>query len=169
MSWWWYGPRLCIFHLLSVLHSLILICMITSSRSKIVFSCYCEMYCFGCGMDVCLYVYWFIHGFHNSFTTTVVNGLWWIFMRINSIYVYNHYSVHLVKTHEMKYIYFILTQWTVLFVLMTFYPNVNYDAWKIPTLSNIYNDTIMLYVIFAFRCWNFNLCITVCYKIFWLI
>ena len=103
--WWWYRPRRCIFHWLSVLHSLILICMITSSRSKIVFSCCCEMYCFGCGMDVCLYVYWFIHGFHNSFTTTVVNGLWWIFMRINSIYVYNHYSVHLVKTHEMKYIF----------------------------------------------------------------
>ena len=29
------------------------------------------------------------------------------------------------------------------FVLMTFYPNVNYDAWKIWALANIYNDTII--------------------------
>ena len=56
----------------------------------------------------------------------------WIFMRINSIYVRDHYNN---------------SPWVEVFVLMTFEPNVNYDAWKFFILSKytyaFLNDTIM--------------------------
>ena len=110
--------------LIICLHSMILICMIISVAQKTVAN---NIWAWNVYMGIDIY------RFTNSLP------VWWIFMRINSIYVRDHYAVLSVRWSTI----FRCCCWTVLLYWWCFIPMLIMMRGKFSSLANIYNDTIM--------------------------